>query len=88
MTIIKRPSAGTPTSTPPPGGEKAIEAFIKGAPDANAVAGQATEATEQISIRVPKALLDRATQMAERQGIPRASYIKRALAMQLQQDEK
>lgn len=44
-------------------------------------------ATEQITIRIPSTMLERATKMAERQGIPRASYIKRALALQLNQDE-
>ncbi len=88
MSIIKRPS------TPAPGAvnEQAIASFIQGAPDSGAVAttakSQHSDAAEQITIRVPKALLERATRMAERQGIPRASYIKRALALQLEQDEK
>lgn len=88
MPITKRPSAHTEPET-----NAAIDAFIQGAPDSNAgqkppEASQTNEVAEQISIRVPKALLERATKMAERQGIPRASYIKRALALQLEQDEK
>ena len=88
MPITKRP--GTPAT---PESDAAINAFIQGAPDSQAgqkqtEPSQSSEVAEQISIRVPKALLDRATKMAERQGIPRASYIKRALALQLEQDEK
>lgn len=91
MPITKRPTAPAPDAA----NEKAIADFIQGAPDSRAQPAPAvgkpaaaSDATEQITIRIPKALLDRATQMSERQGIPRASYIKRALALQLEQDEK
>ena len=92
MPITKRPAVPAPDAT----SEKAIADFIQGAPDSHmplaltqaAKPAQATEAAEQITIRIPKGLLDRATRMAERQGIPRASYIKRALALQLEEDEK
>jgi predicted DNA binding CopG/RHH family protein len=92
MPITKRPTVSTPDAV----SEKAIADFIQGAPDSRmqlaptqtAKPAQATEAAEQITIRIPKGLLDRATRMAERQGIPRASYIKRALALQLEEDEK
>lgn len=91
MPITKRPTAPAPD----PASEKAIADFIQGAPDSRTPPAAPTvrttptsEATEQITIRIPKALLDRATRMAERQGIPRASYIKRALALQLEADEK
>ena len=86
MSIIKRP----PTPAPGLAAEQAIANFIQSAPDAGAATSkaQSSDMTEQITIRIPKALLERATRMAERQGIPRASYIKRALALQLEQDEK
>lgn len=88
MSIIKRP----PTAAPGPAAEQAIANFIQGAPDSGAAVAAPkntpNDVAEQITIRIPKALLERATRMAERQGIPRASYIKRALALQLEQDEK
>jgi predicted DNA binding CopG/RHH family protein len=92
MPITKRPAVPAQDAA----SEKAIADFIQGAPDSRIPMGapqtakpaQATEVAEQITIRIPKGLLDRATRMAERQGIPRASYIKRALALQLEEDEK
>jgi predicted DNA binding CopG/RHH family protein len=90
MPIIKRPTVQAPDAA----SERAISDFIQGAPDSRTLPAaaakpvQANEATEQITIRIPKLLLERATKMAERQGIPRASYIKRALALQLEVDEK
>lgn len=85
MGITKRPAV----TSPAPATEKAVETFIQGAPDAKPQSRSLdTEVSEQITIRIPKAILDRATKMAAKQGIPRASYIKRALTLQLIEDER
>lgn len=48
----------------------------------------ATEAESvQITLRMSKEQLERLSAVAKRQGIPRASYIKRAVFIQLEEDE-
>lgn len=87
MAIVKRPAAPVPATKAE---EAAVERFIQAAPDG--VQGQTVEPEEekgvQITLRIHKGQLDRVTAAAKRQGIPRASYIKRAIAMQLEADEK
>ena len=87
MAIIKRPTQPTVR----PGEDEAMERFIQGAPDGNtkgplplAEGGRGV----QITLRINPDQLARVTAAAKRQGIPRASYIKRAIAMQLAIDEK
>lgn len=92
MPITKRP---TPAASKEH--EEALAKFIQGAPDARAhVPAKEVNAPEsndneegsvQITLRISKALLDRMTAIAKKQGIPRASYIKRAIALQLMADE-
>lgn len=100
MPITKRPPA--PTLAPPD--EDAVERFIQGAPDAKPSpspaqppaaastpkqdADEGEEGSVQITLRIGKDHLARITEVAKRQGIPRASYIKRAIALQLKEDEK
>lgn len=73
--------------------EKALEKFIQTAPDAptqDKPAKQASAQNEdgvQITLRLSKEQLQRLTRMAKRQGIARASYIKRAVFLQLEGDE-
>lgn len=93
MAITKRPQ---PSS-------EAVEKFIQGAPDAKAIPtgisaykdqdgsiknSYDTGPSEQITLRIPKEQLDRITKMAQKQGIPRSNYIKRAIMLQLAEDEK
>lgn len=86
MAIVKRPAAPAPQ----PKENSALERFIEGAPDgAKVKKGEAGEGESvQITLRITKDQLEQVTAVAKRQGIPRASYIKRAIAMQLQADEK
>lgn len=92
MGITKRPA-------PAPRTPEAIESFINGAPDAKVSAPlpdvlppansqDEEEGSVQITLRIGKEQLSRLTAVAKRQGIPRASYIKRAIALQLEADEK
>lgn len=91
MAITKRPQM--PAST-----EEAVERFIQGAPDAKATqvphpavsqaSDEGEEGSVQITLRIGKEQLARITAIAKRQGIPRASYIKRAIALQLEADDK
>jgi predicted HicB family RNase H-like nuclease len=86
MAIVKRPAATAPTVK----AEEAVERFIQAAPDGM----QATKPEQeegrgvQITLRINPDQLAKVTAAAKRQGIPRASYIKRAIAMQLEADEK
>src|SRR3712207_6182895 len=90
--ITKRP-AGPDTRTP-----EAVASFTSGAPDAKGPAPQQDvvspasnqaeeEGSVQITLRISKEQLARVTAVAKRQGIPRASYIKRAIALQLEADD-
>lgn len=86
MAITKRPA----TPAPQPKEDPALQRFIEGAPDG--AQGKKEDAGEgesvQITLRITKDQLDRVTAVAKRQGIPRASYIKRAIAMQLEVDDR
>lgn len=83
MAITKRPLIAPPK-------EQDIEKFIQSAPDGEKLkeGKEDDKGSEQITLRIAKDQLARLTEMAEKQGIPRASYIKRAIALQLAQDEK
>jgi hypothetical protein len=73
--------------------ESALQKFIQAAPDAPKLAKPVREpkAAEddgvQITLRLSRDQLERLTRMAKRQGIARASYIKRAVFLQLEGDE-
>lgn len=75
------------TKRPAPASKATGEAFIQGAPDGKR-AGAADDKGVQITLRMQKAQLEKVTAVAKRQGIPRASYIKRAIAIQLEQDDR
>ena len=79
MSIIKKPVI-VPT-TP-----AALDRFIESAPDGTK-AKVVEDAGIQITLRMSKEQLNRITEIAKRQGIPRASYIKRAVFVQLEADE-
>lgn len=84
MAIVKKPAlAAAPAPTPK------LEQFIQGAPDGG---GQkpapSDEEGVQISLRMSREQLERITAIAKRQGIPRASYIKRAVFLQVEADER
>lgn len=95
---ITKPIKPTPQPSPT---SDALDKFIQGAPDGSKESKKAErtedrrsvllphikEATEQITLRLPLSMLARLDRIAARQGIPRASYIKRAISMQLLQDE-
>lgn len=81
MSIIKKPATKAPTA--------AVEKFIEAAPDGSK--GKTTTEEKdgvQITLRMSKEQLDRISAIAKRQGIPRASYIKRAVFIQLEADER
>lgn len=70
--------------------ESALQKFIQAAPDAPRLAKSAQAPKEdgvQITLRLSRDQLERLTRMAKRQGIARASYIKRAVFLQLEGDE-
>lgn len=80
MAITKKPTTAQPAPA-------ALNHFIESAPDGaktKTVEGEGT----QITLRLSKEQLDRITAISKRQGIPRASYIKRAVFIQLEADEK
>lgn len=80
MAIIRKPTVGFSGA--------ALEQFIEGAPD-GAQSGQAAQQDSvQITLRMSREQLERLTLAARRQGIPRASYIKRAVFIQLEGDEQ
>ena len=82
MAITKKPIASSATT-------QAVEQFIESAPDGAKTKASAEEKDGvQITLRMSREQLDRLTEVAARQGIPRASYIKRAVFIQLQIDEK
>lgn len=80
MAITKKPVLAPPTPA-------AVNRFIEAAPDGAKVPVE-PEGGIQISLRMSKEQLARITAIAKRQGIPRASYIKRAVFLQLEADEK
>lgn len=76
--------------------ENALQKFIGTAPDAPPPSQPAKpeptprapdEDSVQITLRMSRADLERLTATAKRQGIARASYIKRAVFLQLAGDE-
>jgi predicted DNA binding CopG/RHH family protein len=76
--------------------EHALQKFIATAPDApqqsqpakpEPVPKAQDEDSVQITLRMSRADLERLTATAKRQGIARASYIKRAVFLQLAGDE-
>lgn len=81
MAITKKPNI------PVPAAPTAVERFIQSAPDGSKVKATEEEGV-QITLRMSKEQLGRITNVAKRQGIPRASYIKRAVFIQLEMDEK
>jgi predicted DNA binding CopG/RHH family protein len=86
MAIVKRPAEPTTRQSE----NEALERFIQGAPDGSTKESPPAEEDRgvQITLRINSGQLAKVTAAAKRQGIPRASYIKRAIAMQLAIDEK
>lgn len=80
MAITKKPNA---SSTSP-----ALAHFIEAAPDGSQTARVDDEESVQITLRLSRAQLARIGTMAKRQGVPRASYIKRSVFVQLEADEQ
>lgn len=84
MAIVKKPTLANALPPAPK-----LDHFIQAAPDGG---GQKPAAAEeegvQISLRMSREQLERITAIAKRQGIPRASYIKRAVFLQVEMDEK
>jgi predicted HicB family RNase H-like nuclease len=87
MAIVKRPAAAAPATKAE---DVAAERFIQAAPDGAQTSKPEPEEGRgvQITLRINPDQLAKVTAAAKRQGIPRASYIKRAIAMQLEIDEK
>jgi hypothetical protein len=79
MAITKKPAglAATP----------ALDKFIEAAPDGAKPGKPDNEESVQITLRLSRAQLERIGKVAKRQGIPRASYIKRSVFVQLEADE-
>jgi predicted DNA binding CopG/RHH family protein len=66
----------------------ALDKFIEAAPDGAKPAKFQDVDSVQITLRLSREQLERLTQVAKRQGIPRASYIKRSVFIQLEADEQ
>ena len=79
MGITKKPGniAAQPT----------LDNFIEAAPDGAKQVTQDHEESVQITLRMTRSQLERISKIAKRQGIPRASYIKRSIFIQLENDE-
>lgn len=82
MAIVKKPTLAAPAPAPK------VEQFIQAAPDGIQATAKQEEEGVQISLRMSREQLDRITAIAKRQGIPRASYIKRAVFLQIEADER
>lgn len=82
MAIVKKPTLAAAAAAPN------LEQFIQAAPDGVQKAAVPEEEGVQISLRMSREQLDRITTIAKRQGIPRASYIKRAVFLQVAMDER
>jgi len=76
MAITKKPAVAN------------VDKFIQGAPDGAKDKAAVEEGGVQITLRMSREQLDRLTKIANRQGIPRASYIKRAVFIQVEADER
>jgi predicted HicB family RNase H-like nuclease len=87
MAIVKRPAAPAASTKAE---EAAVERFIQAAPDGAQISKDEPQESRgvQITLRINPDQLAKVTAAAKRQGIPRASYIKRAIAIQLETDEK
>lgn len=70
------------------GAQPALEQFIEAAPDGANPVIASNEESVQITLRMTRDQLDRISKIAKRQGIPRASYIKRSVFIQLETDEQ
>lgn len=81
MAIVKKPTIPAPAAKP------SVERFIEAAPDGEKKKTHEEGEGVQITLRMSKEQLERITAVAKRQGIPRASYIKRAVFIQLEADE-
>ena len=79
MAITKKPQSSAQTTAK-------VDSFIESAPDGNLK--KKSDESVQITIRLTTEQLNRITAIAKRQGIPRASYMKRSVFIQLEQDEK
>lgn len=80
MAITKKPGSKPPAA--------ALAKFIEAAPDGAKPAKVQDDDSVQITLRLSREQLARLTQVAKRQGIPRASYIKRSVFIQLEADEQ
>ena len=81
MAITKKPVAAAAA-------KPALDKFIEAAPDGAGAAQPDGEASVQITLRMNREQLERIGRVAKRQGIPRASYIKRSVFIQLEADEQ
>lgn len=80
MGITKKPASAA--------AKPALNKFIEAAPDGAAPAKSDEEGSVQITLRMTRDQLERISKVAKRQGIPRASYIKRSVFVQLEEDEQ
>ncbi len=83
MAIVKKPVRQ--------GGEPAqdLEKFIEAAPDGSRMKHVSNEEENvQITLRLSREQLERITAASKREGIPRASYIKRCIFVTLERDER
>lgn len=80
MAITKKPGGKPTTAT--------LAQFIEAAPDGVKPAKAPDDGSVQITLRLSREQLERISHVAKRQGIPRASYIKRSVFIQLEADEQ
>jgi len=80
MAITKKPGVKLPAAT--------MAQFIEAAPDGAKPAKAPDDGSVQITLRLSREQLERISNIAKRQGIPRASYIKRSVFIQLEADEQ
>jgi hypothetical protein len=80
MAITKKPAGIT--------NNPAQDKFIEAAPDGGKPGKPDNEGSVQITLRMSRDQLERISRIAKRQGIPRASYIKRSVFIQLETDEQ
>ena len=80
MAITKKPGVKPPAAT--------LAQFIEAAPDGAKQAKTPDDGSVQITLRLSRDQLERINHVAKRQGIPRASYIKRSVFIQLEADEQ
>ena len=80
MAITKKPAGIT--------NNPAQDKFIEAAPDGAKPDKPDDEGSVQITLRMSRDQLERISRIAKRQGIPRASYIKRSVFIQLETDEQ